>query len=34
MKKYGKVLVYDGYVGNIIDNKGRGRHHYKIDKLQ
>ena len=22
MKKYGKVLVYDGYVGNIIDNKG------------
>lgn len=22
MKKYGKVLVYDGYVGNIIDNDG------------
>ena len=22
MKKYGKVLVYDGYVGNIIDNEG------------
>ena len=21
MKKYGKVLVYDGYVGNIIDMK-------------
>lgn len=22
MKKYGKVLVFDGYVGNIIDNDG------------
>ena len=22
MKKCGKVLVYDGYVGNIIDNDG------------
>lgn len=22
MKKYGRVLVYDGYVGNIIDNEG------------
>lgn len=22
MKKYGKVLVYDGYVGNIIDKDG------------
>lgn len=22
MKKYGKVLVYDGYVGNIIDSEG------------
>ena len=22
MKKYGKVLVYDGYVGIIIDNEG------------
>lgn len=22
MKKYGKILVYDGYVGNIIDNEG------------
>lgn len=22
MKRYGKVLVYDGYVGNIIDNEG------------
>ena len=22
MKKYGKVLVYDGYVGNIIDSDG------------
>ena len=22
MKKYGKILVYDGYVGNIIDNDG------------
>lgn len=22
MKKIGKVLVYDGYVGNIIDNEG------------
>ncbi len=22
MKKIGKVLVYDGYVGNIIDNDG------------
>lgn len=22
MKKYGKILVYDGYVGNIIDSEG------------
>jgi hypothetical protein len=22
MKQYGKVLTYDGYVGNIIDSKG------------
>jgi hypothetical protein len=22
MKKYGKILIYDGYVGNIIDNEG------------
>lgn len=22
MKQYGKVLAYDGYVGNIIDDKG------------
>ena len=22
MKHYGKVLIYDGYVGNIIDDKG------------
>lgn len=22
MKKYGKVLAYDGYVGNIIDKEG------------
>ena len=22
MKQYGKILIYDGYVGNIIDDKG------------
>lgn len=22
MKKYGKIIMYDGYVGNIIDNDG------------
>ena len=22
MKKYGKLIMYDGYVGNIIDNEG------------
>jgi hypothetical protein len=22
MKKYGKLIMYDGYVGNIIDNDG------------
>ena len=22
MKKYGKIIMYDGYVGNIMDNDG------------
>ena len=22
MKRYGKIITYDGYVGNIIDDKG------------
>lgn len=22
MKKYGKVIVYDGYIGNIVDKEG------------